>query len=449
MMLDKTKFNQNLIPLDKQQKEKIIAILEEYYERIDKLLQDLPANEKNMQKPDMDYIDGHLLASYLLAIGEGYDFLIDKEHWLANAYNILLYFKQHIEKYYHWALFHSLSDFAFAILDIRIQSGEFEKFLKSLNKIICDMIQYRLAEIENAETIVQYYDIINGLGGVGRYLLLYIEHFGTKEDCWQEKTALEQILRYFVKLSADIDIDGKKIIGFYVANENLWPKDRRQQYLYGILDFGIAHGMAGSLALMTYAAEQDMAVDGQMQAIDKIIEIFNEHTAIKNDIIYWPMILPAELYKQAGAAVVGSRMSWCYGSIGISCVLYQVNKYFGTDSTKYLRNLEHIAQAPKEMYNLLSPIICHGFAGTMAMFNQICKETLDKDLLPGLYMCLDELLQLHNSDFPYGFKNIDFESKDLPDEDDDAYLNGTTGVIVALLALFNPNSLHEKHLLIS
>ena len=171
-MLDKTKFNQNLIPLDKQQKEKIIAILEEYYERIDKLLQNLPANEKDMQKPDRDYIDGHLLASYLLAIGEGYDFLIDKEHWLANAYNILLYFKQHIEKYYHWALFHSLSDFAFAILDIRIQSGEFEKFLKSLNKIICDMIQYRLAEIENAETIVQYYDIINGLGGVGRYLLL-------------------------------------------------------------------------------------------------------------------------------------------------------------------------------------------------------------------------------------------------------------------------------------
>ena len=42
MMLDKTKFNQNLIPLDKQQKEKIIAILEEYYERIDKLLQDFP-----------------------------------------------------------------------------------------------------------------------------------------------------------------------------------------------------------------------------------------------------------------------------------------------------------------------------------------------------------------------------------------------------------------------
>ena len=101
MMLDKTKFNQNLIPLDKQQKEKIIAILEEYYERIDKLLQDLPANEKIMQKSDMDYIDGHLLASYLLAIGEGYDFLIDKEYWLANAYNILLYFKQHIEKYYN------------------------------------------------------------------------------------------------------------------------------------------------------------------------------------------------------------------------------------------------------------------------------------------------------------------------------------------------------------
>ena len=64
-------------------------------------------------------------------------------------------------------------------------------------------------------------------------------------------------------------------------------------------------------------------------------------------------------------------------------------------------------------------------------------------------MCLDEILRLYNSDFPYGFKNIDYGPKDLPDEDDDTYLNGATGVIIALLSLFNPNSLHEKHLLIS
>ena len=141
-------------------------------------------------------------------------------------------------------------------------------------------------------------------------------------------------------------------------------------------------------------------------------------------------------------------MSWCYGSIGISCILYKVNKYLGTNSAKYLHNLEQISQAPWEIYNLLSPIICHGFAGTMAMFNQIYRETLDDALLPGLYMCLDEILTQHNTDFIYGFKNIDYGPKDLPDEDDDTYLNGATGVIIALLSLFNPNSLHEKHLLI-
>ena len=55
----------------------------------------------------------------------------------------------------------------------------------------------------------------------------------------------------------------------------------------------------------------------------------------------------------------------------------------------------------------------------------------------------------YNSAFPYGFKNIDYVSQDLLDEDDDTYLNGATGVIVALLSLFTPNYLHEKHLLIS
>ena len=448
MMLDTAKFNKNIILLDEEKKQKIIAILEEYYERIDKLLQDLQANEKNMQKPDRDYIDGHLLASYLLAIGEGYDFLIDKEHWLANAYNILLYFKQHIEKYYHWALFHSLSDFAFAILSIRVKSGEFEKFLKSLNKAICDIVFEKLIQFENESTFVHHYDVIAGMTGVGRYLLLYIENFKTKEDCLHEKNTLAYILKYLTKLSADVDIDGKEIIGFYVSKNNLWPVERRTQYTHGTLDFGVAHGIAGPLALMTYTAEKNIVIDGQMEAINKIIDVYDEHAVIEDDIIYWPMILSAERYKQHGVADVGSRMSWCYGSIGISCILYKVNKYLGTNSAKYLHNLKQIAQAPWEIYNLLSPIICHGFAGTMAMFNQIYRETLDEDLLPGLYMCLDEILRLYNSDFPYGFKNIDYGPKDLPDEDDDTYLNGATGVIIALLSLFNPNSLHEKHLLI-
>ncbi len=449
MMLDKAKFNRNTPPLNEQQKKKIIAILEEYYERIDKLLLDLPANEEAMQKPGKDYISGHLLSSYLLAIAESYDYLIDKEHWLANAYNILLYFKQHIEKYYNWSLFYGLGDIAFSLLGIVIKSGEFNKFLKSLNQVICDIVLETLIQFENERTVVHYYDVIAGMAGVGRYLLLYIEQFRTKEDCLQERAALEEIIKYFVRLSEDIDADSKKIIGFYVANENLWPEERRTQYLHGTLDFGIAHGIAGPLALMTYAAEQDVVVDGQMKAIAKIISLFNEHTAIKNEIIYWPMILPAEMYKQSGAADVGSRMSWCYGSIGISCVLYQVNKYLGADSAKYLHNLEQIAKAPWQVYNLLSPIICHGFAGTMAMFNQIYRETFDEALLPGLYMCLDEILRLYNPDFLYGFKNIDYGPKGLPEEDDDTYLNGATGVIVALLSLFNPDSLHEKHLLIS
>jgi len=448
-MLNNEKFSQNIVPLNEQQKQKIIDILEEYYERVDSLLKNLPVNEKAMQKPDRNCIDVHLLASYLLAIGEGYDFLADKERWLQNAYNILLYFKQHIEEYYNWSMFHGFGDVALSLLDIKLSSGEFNKFLKSLNKYLCNMVLEQIIVLKEEVTFVHHYDVITGMAGVGRYLLMYIEQFMANGDCLQEKNALEQILKYFVKLSGDVDAEGKKIIGFYVANENLWPEKRRTQYLHGTLDFGIAHGIAGPLALMTYAAKQNIVVDGQIAAMNKLINIFNEHSVTKNNIIYWPMIMPAELYGQPGAAETGTRMSWCYGSIGISCVLYQVSKYLGKNGDVYLHNMEQIAKAPRQVYNLLSPIICHGFAGTMAIFNQIYRETSSEKLLPGLYMCLDEILNLYNPDFKYGFKNIDYGAKDLPEEDDDSYLNGATGVIVALLALFNPDSLHEKHLLIS
>ena len=449
MMLNKELFNQNMAPLDEQQKQKIIDILEAYYNRIDGVLQDLAANEQNMWKQDRDCIDGHLLASYLLAIGDGYDFLLEKKRWLNNVYNILVYFKKNIEHYDSLALFHGLTDMAFALLGVTIKSGEFSKFLKSLNKIVCDLTMTKLTKIENENTLVQHYDIIIGMTGVGRYLLMYIESLGYIQDCTTDKKALVQILRYLVKKSANITVEDKEIIGFYVTNENLWPVERRTQYLHGTLDFGVAHGIAGPLALMAYSAARNISVDSQQLAIEKLISVMDEHKTVKNDIMYWPMILPAELYKKQNVAATDTRMSWCYGSIGISCVLYQAYKCLGKDGSEYLRNMEIISKTPLRFYNLLSPIICHGFAGTMAIFNQIYRETSFKELLPGLYMCLDEILNLYNPDFKYGFKNIDYGPKDLPEEDDDSYLNGTTGVILALLSLFNPGSMHEKHLLIS
>ena len=186
MMLNKELFNQNMAPLDEQQKQKIIDILEAYYNRIDGVLQDLAANEQNMWKQDRDCIDGHLLASYLLAIGDGYDFLLEKKRWLNNVYNILVYFKKNIEHYDSLALFHGLTDMAFALLGVTIKSGEFSKFLKSLNKIVCDLTMTKLTKIENENTLVQHYDIIIGMTGVGRYLLMYIESLGYIQDCTTE-----------------------------------------------------------------------------------------------------------------------------------------------------------------------------------------------------------------------------------------------------------------------
>lgn len=448
-MLDKTKFNQNLIPLDKQQKEKIIAILEEYYERIDKLLQDLPANEKIMQKSDMDYIDGHLLASYLLAIGEGYDYLIDKEHWLTNAYNILLYFKKNIENYYYLSLFYGLTDFAFGIFSIVVNYNEFAKFLTSLNKIICEIVHKQISDIKNAGTKVAYYDVILGMAGVGRYLLLYIEIFGSSQDCTYEKNALTGILKYFVKLSSDIIVDKKNIINFYVSKEKQQIDERKKRYPNGSLDFGVAHGMAGPLAVMAYSAAQNIIVYGQQTAINKINELYDIHAELYNNILYWPLILPFEKYKKHNVALKGARMSWCYGSLGISCILYKSNECLGLNSITYLNNIKLISQSSPETFGLVSPTICHGYSGALDIFNQIYKKSHSNELLNGIQYCLNNILNLHNSKFKHGFKDVNYRNNICLETEDDLYLSGSTGVILSLLSLFNPNSLHEKHLLIS
>ena len=74
--------------------------------------------------------------------------------------------------------------------------------------------------------------MIVGTAGVGRYLLLYIEHFEDKEDCLQEKAALEQILKYFVKLSADTNVNAKKIIGFVILPMKISGRKSGERNIY-------------------------------------------------------------------------------------------------------------------------------------------------------------------------------------------------------------------------
>ena len=87
------------------------------------------------------------------------------------------------------------------------------------------------------------YDVINGLGGVGRLLL---DEQGTDEV----DRALRKTMEVFLTLAADTDVEGHRVPGWWVSAAGQPIPSDAEQYPRGDFNLGMAHGAAGILAFL-------------------------------------------------------------------------------------------------------------------------------------------------------------------------------------------------------
>ena len=97
------------------------------------------------------------------------------------------------------------------------------------------------------------YDVISGLSGVGRYLLCI-------SDNPEALKRLKVILKYCISLIQPICINGEHVPGWYIAPENLFTNADREKYPQGSFNCGLAHGIAGPLALLSLASQQGIYI---------------------------------------------------------------------------------------------------------------------------------------------------------------------------------------------
>ena len=124
------------------------------------------------------------------------------------------------------SMFSGLTGMAF-VLTYASHSGErYTKFIMSLNQLIFDMFDVLIKDIQESNEIGVspfWYDVISGLSGVGRYLLLI-------SDQEKAKKRLIKILKYCISLVDTIRVRGSSVSGWYVAPQNLFTDDDRRKF---------------------------------------------------------------------------------------------------------------------------------------------------------------------------------------------------------------------------
>ncbi|OZV13469.1 hypothetical protein CIW83_02685 [Tissierella sp. P1] len=185
--------------------------------------------------------------------------------------------------------------------------------------------------------------------------------------------------------------------------------------------------------------------------ISGIIEEYLKASYHVNDIIYWPSRISFENYrkmKNIQLSEIGEcRMSWCYDSVGILRSLYIsslaiLNKKIERFTVD---EMPKIAQMNISDYMLTSPILCHGFADTAAIMNEVYKDTKNPIFWNKTLELIEYTIESYNL---HHNKNYKVDTGDEINKYD--YLVGYTGILQTIYFILTgiPNG-NESRILIA
>ena len=192
------------------------------------------------------------------------------------------------------------------------------------------------------------YDLFYGLTGIGALLLRRMPGSDTFTD----------LLRYLIQLTHPREHHGLVLPGWWVDHD----PDPTLPTLGGHVNFGMAHGAAGILALLALAMRHGHVVDHHADAIDRLTRWFDrwrQHDPDHGD--WWPQWLTLdELHTGELQQTEPGRPSWCYGTPGIARALHLAA--IATNNPTRAADAEHalLGSIPGQHTDLG---LCHGLAG--------------------------------------------------------------------------------------
>jgi hypothetical protein len=282
---------------------------------------------------------------------------------------------------------------------------------------------------------MQTYDVISGLAGGGMLLLGRRETAGLETaGSAADKDLLRRALAAVVRLAQPQVVDGVEFPGWWVAQEPFGhqPVPPRN----GHSNLGLAHGIAGPLALLALARIDGIHVDGQAAAAARFAGTLVDLAQVDDFGPWWHRFI--QVKPVSGENARPGRPSWCYGSPGIARALQLAGRAFGVAAwqriaeTALLAAISRVtavdAQAP-----LTEAGLCHGWAGLLQAASRIAADQPGGQISAQLPLIAERALELADSGEAFGFIPPPVATG-LPDQSA-GFLSGAAGTALALHAV--------------
>ncbi|MEV4997026.1 lanthionine synthetase C family protein [Streptomyces niveus] len=199
------------------------------------------------------------------------------------------------------------------------------------------------------------WDLIRGLTGLVALLL--------KRDTHSAR--LKDMLAHLVSLSRPARLQDRTVPGWWSP---VGPGD--ESMAGGHSNNGMAHGIAGPLAVLSLAMRHDIRIPGQVEAISVFtvwLDWYGTH--------YWSTLADLDSARPPGAEP--ARQSWCYGLPGIARAQQLAALALGDTARRRSAEdtVERILTDPRHNAHITDSTLCHGWAGLLALTRAVAADS--------------------------------------------------------------------------
>ncbi|MGW7067099.1 lanthionine synthetase C family protein [Streptomyces sp. NPDC054855] len=265
--------------------------------------------------------------------------------------------------------------------------------LQAMDREVATIVERRLASAyarmdSGRPPRMREFDLISGLTGIGAYLL------------HRNSTGLlEQVLAYLVRLLTEpTTVEGQQLPGWWAHDS---PRGRYDEdWPQGHANFGLAHGVAGPLALLALCARSGtVTVSGLDNALDEGCRVLTSWARpLNGGGSGWPETLGTGPFLCGPLpGVRPGRPSWCYGTPGIARAL-QLAALARNDAAAQRcaeQSLLTCITDHRQLSRIRDATVCHGWAGLLLAAERIAADA-GKDAikleLPHLYNRLTDYM---------------------------------------------------------
>lgn len=247
--------------------------------------------------------------------------------------------------------------------------------LHELDPHVTAIIRHRLdrahARIDaRRQPALAEYDLIHGLTGLGTYLL----HRGIGDE------QLRCVLNYLIRLTQPIPVNGMSMPGWWSGHG---PEDRPSaRWPGGHLNLGLAHGIAGPLALLANAMRRGVIVDGQAEAIARICTWLDTCKVGPASAAWWPGMLSAAEYRSRTLAhTEPQRPSWCYGTPGLARAQQLAGLALADPARQRIAEsaMAVCVADSRQLAQLTDASLCHGWAGLILVAIRMAADSTEPE----------------------------------------------------------------------